>query len=197
MPKSRRCFVTKMNQACREPVRSVLSARDDRVFGLSKADFRRWLKALHIIFASLWGGGSAAVVVIMCLFHPTNAVEMYAKYMSLYYVDLYVVGSGVLGCMVTAYLYGKYTSWGFFKHWWLVVKWVTLIGYIFIGLFFFMPWLDNSIEFAESLPPLQPLGAETVTIKTFHTSLTIIQISVVIFFAFISIKKPWGLRIKA
>lgn len=182
------------NQATLGAVRAATPVRDDRVFGLSKADFRRWLKALHIIFASLWGGGSAAVVVIMCLFHPTNAVEVYAKYMSLYYIDLYVVGSGVLGCLVTALLYGRYTSWGFFKHWWLVVKWGTLIGYILMGLFFFMPWLDNSIELAKSLPPLQPFGAETLPIKTLHTSLTIIQISVVVFLAFISIKKPWGVR---
>jgi len=186
--------MNKMIQNYLEAIRAVIPVRNDPKTGFSKADFRRWLKILHIIFASLWGGGSAAIVIIMCLFHPTNAVEMYAKYISLYYVDIYVVGSGVLGCVVTAYLYGKYTSWGFFKHWWLIVKWVTLIGYIVVGLFFFMPWLDKSIEFAKSLPPLQPLGDETIMIKTLHTSMTIFQISVVMFFAFISIKKPWGIR---
>lgn len=160
--------------------------------GKDSAALRRWLKLLHIIAAALWGGGSTSVIIVVCFFHPENHAELYAKYMCLFYIDLFVIGAGATGCFVTGVIYSCYTSWGFFKYWWITIKWVLLIIYMVVGTLWFMPWLSVAIDNAKSAPPLSPVAGETLQAIILHNTITIVHLCLVVLIMVLSVKKPFG-----
>lgn len=160
--------------------------------GKESATVKRWLKFLHITAAALWGGGSTSVIIIACLFHPANYAELYAKYMCLFYIDFFVIGTGAGGCFLTGIVYSHYTSWGYFKHWWIALKWGLLLIYMGVGMLWFMPWLSKAIDEAQSQPPLSPVAGETLQAIVIHNTITVVHICLVILIMILSVKKPFG-----
>ena len=52
-------------------------------------------------------------------------------------IDDIVVIPGAILTVVTGVIYGMFTNWGFFKHKWIIVKWILGITIIIVGIFVF------------------------------------------------------------
>lgn len=153
---------------------------------------RKFLRFAHLIFAALWGGSAVSMVLIVCFFQPTTAAELKIYSEILFYVELFVVGPSAGGCLLTGFLYARYTPWGFFKHRWIIGKWVINIGYIAFGVFWFYPSLEFASLYAQSLPADFPLDPGSLQINTYHFTQNFSTILLFTLAVALSVFKPWG-----
>jgi uncharacterized membrane protein len=95
----------------------------------------RWLKGFHLIAVSCWIGGAVALLLLYFVKQDVNdGGVLYGINQSIHHVDMaVVVVPGAFGCLLTGILYSTFSSWGFFKH-----KWMVLMTTVFISVF--KPW---------------------------------------------------------
>lgn len=93
--------------------------------------------------------------------------------------------------MFTGIAYGILTNWGWFKHNWLIGKWViTLFGIVF-GSFWLGPWIDEntalSQKFGEKVLNLPQYIQNEQFLYFFGT----FQFCTLLFALYLSVIKPW------
>ena len=62
-----------------------------------------------------------------------------------------VVILGAFGCLITGLIYSSFSNWGFFKHTWLILKWIITVAAILFGTFFLGPWETTMMEISGKL----------------------------------------------
>ena len=91
------------------------------------------------------------------------------------------------------------TSWGFVKHWWVVVKGLMTVSFIVFGTIALGPWLNKSAEIAAAA------GAQTLSSQPISSADPLYlhladllstgvppQFFLLLFVVVISYVKPWG-----
>jgi len=109
------------------------------------------LKVIHLICAFLWMGSACAMVLLLFVLSPTNFHELYMRSLVLKMIDDYLIIPGANGCLLTGIIYGLCTNWGFFRHRWLVVKWVLTIFMIASGTFAMGPCVNGNVYPTEEI----------------------------------------------
>jgi len=162
-------------------------------FTVDSVRSKRILKFFHILSASLWIGGTATLTALICLFHPENQLEYSIKNTLLIYLDYFIIAPGAAGCFITGLIYGFKTKYGFFRHKWIIYKWVVNISFIVFGGLVVVPWLENAIDTCSSLlTQLTEPVPEFVNLMGVHALINIIQWSVILFTLYLSVFRPWS-----
>jgi uncharacterized membrane protein len=153
----------------------------------------RWLKGLHLIAVSCWIGGAVALFLLYFLKDDvTDGGVLYGINQSIHHVDmLVVVIPGAFGCLITGLLYSIFSNWGFFKHNWLIFKWIVTAAAILFGTFFLGPWETNMMEISGKLGMLSLNDQSYLYNQEMNFVFGGIQCAVLIITVFISILKPW------
>lgn len=152
---------------------------------------QKWLKCFHLIFVCLWVGGVITITLMIFIMKANNGMELYGIDISKKFVDDFIIIPGAIGSFTTGLLYAIFTKWGWFKHKWIVAKWIiTLFGMVF-GTFFLGPWLNAMppISIAKGLAALSDATyMHSIKMLTIWTPFTLVLI---LFALFISVLKPW------
>lgn len=154
---------------------------------------RRWLKAFHVAFTSVWIGAAVSIAIIPFVSgSAADGSELYTYYASVKLVDDFIIPPAGMGTFITGLLLCWQTNWGFFKYWSVVVQGVITIGVILLGIFALAPWIEDlmNITKAEGLRALQ--NTEYLHIQRILGIVGSIAPAALIFGAFVSIIKPWG-----
>ena len=152
------------------------------------------LKALHLLSAFLWVGGAFSMMLLIFFVKPHEGYGMQAYASSLKMIDDWMVIVGAIGCFITGLLYGIITKWGFFKHRWLVIKWVLALFMMLSGTFAMGPCVDGNVF------PIKEISKYVTNNDTFWNNILQIkwwgtlQIFLLIVTIVISIYKPWKRR---
>lgn len=152
------------------------------------------LKIFHLVGVCCWLGGAGSMLVLnLGTQEATSPTMLNGINHASHLIDLWiVVVLGLYVCLVTGFLYGLFTPWGFVKFRWVICKWIiTCIcfasGWIFLG-----SWESAMLEISKSMGDLQdPVYA---IIRARHFYLSLIQISLLVFMLAISVIKPWKKR---
>lgn len=158
-----------------------------------KAKGLRWLKGFHLIAVSCWVGGAVALILLYVLKDGvTDGGVLYGINRSIHHVDmLVVVIPGAFGCLVTGLIYSSFSNWGFFKHTWLIFKWIVAVAAILFGTFFLGPWETTMMEISGKLG-MSSLSDQTYLYnEKMNLIFGIIQALLLMVTIFISIFKPW------
>ena len=150
------------------------------------------LKSVHLVTACLWMGGSVGLnLMLLLLAGPGSGGELYGYDVARKLVDDLVIIPGAVGCLLTGLLFGLFTNWGFFKHRWLLVKWILTVFGISFGTFFLGPRINMrpGVSLELGLGALaDPVYAATIP------ALSIGGLSMaasICFMVVISVVKPW------
>ena len=113
-----------------------------------KAKGLKWLKGFHLIAVARWVGGGVAWILLYFLKDGVaDSGVLYGINQSIHHVDMAVVViPGAFGCLLTGLIYSSFSNWGFFKHNWLIVKWIVTVTAILFGTFFLGPWETAMME---------------------------------------------------
>jgi len=153
---------------------------------------QKWLKSFHLLFAAVW---VACGIVILSLYFASGALKTGDQLYMLNYItdfiDMKILVPAAMLTLLTGLLYGIFTGWGFFRHKWLVFKWVITVVIIAAGTVFTGPWISEMAEMAkrDGLSALQNSRylfinrAQVITGLCMNTTLIIT--------IFVSVFKPW------
>lgn len=149
------------------------------------------LKMFHIFFAFCWIIGGVALCLLIFITHPESGDELYMRSRILQIVDDYFIIYGALGALITGLIYSIWTNWGFFKHRWIIVKWIMTVLQILFGTFVLGPCINNNVIIADQFRDLalsDPVFLENIqTTQIWGTLQTALLLMVII----ISVQKPW------
>lgn len=148
------------------------------------------LKSLHLVFAILWMGGVVAIQVVM-LIDAQSGDELLMKQTALRYLDDILVIPAAIVTLITAIVYGKKTNWGFFKHRWLVVKWIVSISLVIIGTFLLSPMVDENLLIVKDLKDAALTNSTIIFNHELGFAFGCLSAGSLIFLVVISVFKPW------
>ena len=153
----------------------------------------KWLKGFHMLTVSCWIGGGVALFLLYFLKDGVDDGRvLYGINQSIHHVDmLLIVIPGAIGCLLTGLIYGFFTNWGFFKHNWLIFKWILTVLTILFGTFFLGPWETEMMNISGDLG----LTALSDPAYLYSQNMNFIwgglQTFLLMVTVFISIFKPW------
>ena len=161
-----------------------------------KAKGLKWLKGFHLIAVSCWIGGAVSLLLLYFLKNGvTDGNVLYGINKSIHHVDMVVVViPGASGCLITGLIYSSFSNWGFFKHTWMIFKWIVMIVTILFGTFFLGPWETNMMEISGKLGMSSLINSEYLYNENMNLIFGTIQVLVLMITVFISIFKPWKSR---
>ena len=156
---------------------------------------KQWLISLHVVFAAMWFGTALSMIAIALMnWNTANGDELYAINSVMKLLDDVVIIPSAFFSLLSGALICWLTIWGFFKHYWVIAKWVGTVTLIVTGSIWLGPWTNamTAISAEDRLQALQnPLyvfDQKGVLIGA------IIQTSCLLFIIAISFVKPWGKR---
>ncbi len=110
---------------------------------------RNLLLAFHILFAATWLGGVAALILVSVLHpRPSSSEALVVVRTTMQWIDWTLIIPSCLGSLLTGFLSSQLTPWGYFKHHWVVVKWVLTVGMVLFGALALGPWVDATATHA-------------------------------------------------
>lgn len=149
------------------------------------------LKMFHIFFAFCWVVGGVALCLLVFITYPQSGDELYMRSRILQIVDDYFIIYGALGAFFTGLIYSIWTNWGFFKHTWIIVKWIMIILQILFGTFVLGPCINNNVIIADQFRDAaltDPIFLANIqTTQIWGTVQTALLLAVIV----ISVQKPW------
>ncbi len=153
----------------------------------------KWLKGFHLIAVSCWIGGGIALILLYFLKNGvTDGGVLYGINQSIHFVDRnIVVIPGAFGCLITGFLFSIFSNWGFFKHGWMIFKWIVTIVAILFGTFFLGPWERAMMHLSGTLGISSLSNPEYLHNQKMNLIFGALQILVLMIVVFISIFKPW------
>lgn len=153
----------------------------------------RWLKVFHLIAAACWVGGVVALMLLYFLKKGiTDGGVLYGINQSIHHVDMWVVVTpGAFGCLFTGLIYSIFSNWGFFKHNWLIIKWIITIVAILSGTFFLGPWETSMLEISGKLGVASLHDPSYLYNERMNFIFGMIQCILLMCTLFISVFKPW------
>ena len=157
---------------------------------------KQWLIAIHVLCGAIWFGTALCMIAISLKnINNDNGDFLFALNATLKTLDDFIIIPSANASLLTGALLCWLTIWGFFKHYWVIAKWIGTVSLISIGTIWLGPWVNaiTSISEAERIQaltnPLYAFDAKGALIGG------IIQTLAVAFIIIISFLKPWGRRI--
>jgi len=153
----------------------------------------RWLKGFHLIAVSCWIGGAVALILLYLIKDVVkDGGVLYGINQSIHHVDMVVVViPGAFGCLLTGLIYSIFSNWGFFKHKWMIFKWIVTVSAILFGTFYLGPWETTMMEISGKLG----LSSISDPVYLYNQKMNLIfgslQCFILMVTVFISIFKPW------
>jgi hypothetical protein len=156
---------------------------------------KNWLLSFHVAFGGIWFGTALCMIAIALSNRNTpNGDELYAINSVLKLLDDFVIIPAANLALLTGGLLCWLTIWGFFKYYWVIVKWVATVTLIVFGTLWLGPWTNamtaiSDVQRLQALQnPLYVFDQKAILVGA------IIQTSCLLAIIAISVIKPWGRR---
>ncbi|MFN8492452.1 MAG: hypothetical protein U0350_32930 [Caldilineaceae bacterium] len=161
------------------------------------ANGMKWLKISHIFLSILFFGGILSSFTLSLGLDLTNFANVYATYQSIMRISDNIIRYGGFGNLLLGLVYGAFTTWGFFKHKWLTVKWIIFVAQTLVGIVI----VDGIM--VSNMRLLEAQGAAALHNPVFlhdhylRQAVVMVQIGLTIFILIVSGLKPWRNKKKA
>lgn len=154
------------------------------------------LKIVHLLGASCWLGGAGSLILLNLSSAEAGREGMlYGIMFSSHVLDMWVVITLGLGtCVVTGFIYGLLTPWGFFRQRWVAVKWLVTAFCFASGWLFLGRWEGAMLALSEAAGNAALESAAYQHIRALHLGGSLLQAALLIFLFSISVIRPWKKR---
>jgi len=152
----------------------------------------RWLKSFHVLSAGVWiSCGMIMFAFSLAADSIENGDRLYMLNYLVDLVDMKILVPSAFLCLVTGLIYSLGTNWGFFKHRWLVFKWIVTVCIIILGTIFTGPWIEEMVELSlkEGIDVVK--NNHYIMIDRNQFIMGIMMNTTLIITVFISVFKPW------
>jgi uncharacterized membrane protein len=155
---------------------------------------RLWLRSFHIMFSGAYIGAQiGSVIILFVAGSASDGSALHTYYATVSLLDLIIIPCVILS-LITGLLLCWLTTWGFFKHGWVIYSGVAVIVAMVVGTIWLAPGKADllTISETEGLAALQsPVYTSTWnTVTILSIFLQVITTAVI----FTSALKPWRKR---
>lgn len=154
---------------------------------LGKSGYSR-LKAVHIFFVSTWLGGGVCLLLLLLV--GLNGKDISGMLEAIRIVDLFVIIPAAVASLITGILFLTMTSWGFFKHRWIIAKYVINLLPVCFGGIVLAPNLLGMIEIAHKTGTKAVLSPAFIYHKNIFTFFVMLQFILLVVALYLSVFKP-------
>jgi len=151
----------------------------------------KWLKIVHLILVALFFGGIMSSVALNFGIDLQQYDKTLDSYRAMVQVSDQIVRIGAVGTLLVGFIYGIFTSWGFFKHRWITVKWILFIIQTLIGIFVVDKLMVANMTMLDQQQATAISNPSFIQNHTFRQYAVIVQIGITLFIIAISVLKPW------
>jgi uncharacterized protein with FMN-binding domain len=159
---------------------------------------RKWLKGLHLSFAALCMGGTAAILALQYMKYCLGDVlDHLTAEISVHYLWTWAVAAPFYGLLASGLVISLFTQWGFIRYPWVTVKWVWVLALFLLNWFWLGPAADGMVALADGYFSIE--GALDLYKILFRQAswAAAVQLTILLTLLFLSVFKPWGKREKA
>lgn len=157
----------------------------------------KWLKILHILLAILFLGGILSSLTLTLWLDLSAFAEVYVTYRNLLLISDHVVRYGAQGTLLVGIVYGAFTTWGFFKHRWLTVKWIIFTVQTVLGIFIVDHLMVANMALLTSEGSAALRDPIFLHNHLFRQTIVVVQIVLTLLILIISGLKPWRTKSSA
>ncbi|MDR2300456.1 MAG: DUF2269 family protein [Deltaproteobacteria bacterium] len=151
----------------------------------------RILKFFHLITAGLWIGAAVALnLMVYALPLPDTDGELYAYNVACKFIDDRVLIPGAVGCLISGFLICLLTQWGFFKHRWVIIKWILTVACILFGTFYLSNTINGQPGISAEEGIMALANADYVANRLGSLRGGLVQLFCLVFMFYLSVFKP-------
>jgi len=156
------------------------------------AKSQKILKVIHITVAIIWLSNVLLLALLPIVESKiTNGGELYMYNLIYHFIDMFVLTPAAIMTLFTGLIYSIFTNWGFFKHGWIVYKWVVTLAIIVAGTFYLGPMVTELLELSD-IKRLSSLNDQIYIKGGIIGFWAAVMNSILLFLAvLLSIFKPW------
>lgn len=152
---------------------------------------KKWLKSIHIIAGGVWITTGMVMFFIHFMGNDLKSGDqLHLLNKIIYYIDMRILVPSAILCLITGWMYSQLTQWGYFKHGWLIFKWVITVLIIVLGTIFSEPWIAKTVEISGELGLEAMNNPEYQRYMNSHVIMGVCMTGTLIITVFISIFKP-------
>lgn len=148
------------------------------------------LKILHLLVVMTWTVSIVAMWVLSWITYDTGQ-ELFMYYKCLVWIDRLLTVPAAIVSIVTGFIYGLFTPWGFFKQRWIIVKWIVCGIVILLASLVFYPACQHAYVTILQDYDAALNDSQVKTSLKMARDASFYQAIALIFLVVISVFKPW------
>ncbi len=153
---------------------------------------QKLLKVIHLISVSIWLSSVVTLMLIPIISKKiTLDDEIYMYNLAYHFIDMFILTPAAILTLLTGLIYSLFTKWGFFRHGWIIYKWIVTLLIIITGTFYLGPMVTKLLEISD-IKRIAALQDQFYTQgEVIGLFAAIINSSLLIIAVFFSVYKPW------
>ncbi|MGB6297382.1 MAG: DUF2269 family protein [Rivularia sp. (in: cyanobacteria)] len=156
---------------------------------------RNWLLSLHIASGGLWFGTAlCSVALALSAGALTTGDALHGINIARNFMGEHIIVPSAILSVITGVLLCSFTNWGFFKHYWVMVKQLVTLILIVVGSVLLGPLTKEITALSETG---QSQGLQNLHYLSLQSKVMLggaLQTLVLLAIIVISTVKPWGKR---
>jgi uncharacterized protein with FMN-binding domain len=159
------------------------------------SNHQRLLKAVHLLLVASAFGGLISILSLLLL-KQTGHFEGNTFPVDLGILKIFTwgVNYAFLILMITAFIYGIFTKWGFIKYKWIMLKWLLVLAMFIITWSGFGPAVSGMASISDAGLNNSIMRSEYLGFQNKALVFAAIEVIIMVMIIFISIFKPLGQR---
>lgn len=155
---------------------------------------KKILKGIHLVLVSSILGGLLSILCILLLKCGNIHIEEQKPVYDLIMLRIltWVVNTAFFGVVFISFIYGLFTEWGFFKYYWIIIKWVSLIFFFGLTWFGVGPAINGLASVSDAGFYNTSLKAQYIAFGQKALIYVVIEVVLLILIFLLSALKPWG-----
>lgn len=172
-----------------------MEKKEKQVSKKSNRVFMCILKFLHILSVIGVMGGFCVMLLILTgrSYSDFNGTEIVYDKMVLLVFNKAVIYGGII-MAITAFVYGFFTEWRFFKYRFLILKWILMFAIFMIAWFFIGSSISGMASVSDAGLHMNGMRQTYLNYKDRATVSLVFEIILLLFTMYVSIRKPFGKR---
>jgi len=146
------------------------------------------VKIIHILSSSIWIGTSVIGLFLLKVVLDKN--NLYEILLAVHYIDLLIIIPSNLTVFITGIIFSKFTEWGFFKHKWIILKYIINLIPIIGGAFIFASSIINMLAIVEKDGEMALLNPSFILSLNIFTGAFIVVLILLITAVCLTVIKP-------
>jgi len=153
---------------------------------------QKLLKVIHLISVSIWLSSVVTLMLIPIISKKiTLGGEIYMYNLAYHFIDMFILTPAAILTLLTGLIYSLFTKWGFFRHGWVIYKWIVTLLIIITGTFYLGPMVTKLLEIAD-IKRIAALQDQFYTQgEVIGLYAAIVNSSLLIIAVIFSVYKPW------